>query len=188
MTRYRINNNEMKVKIFQDEYHSFMATAIDKSQRYKTIAKDNSPYGFNHPHSHIVGLVSEHASLLLFRGIEENLGTNFNIDAVFQDNTRDSECDLVVCGTRIEVKGIKYKSWLEYGPCISTSQYFRIKKKADIILWGLYNEKQNEVTFKGYNTVRDISRIKPVLTGPEGKQIMNYKVLDIMKPLDKLQF
>ncbi|WNA16176.1 hypothetical protein XaC1_541 [Xanthomonas phage XaC1] len=186
MSRYRIFNEDIKVKIFNSEYELFCEQAEVKAKKYQNIARSKSPYGFNTAHSHIVGLVTEYAALLMFKGIEETNGIELNIDPVFQDNTRDSQCDIVVNNLRIEVKGIKYKSWVEYGPCISNIQYDRLLKKADVVLWALYNERQQEVTFKGFNRVSDISTLRPVLTGPEGKQILNYKVLDLVKPLKEL--
>jgi len=186
MCRYQIYDGEMKIKLYQDEVDSFMAKAYDKAQKYLKLAHDKSPYGFNHPHSHLVGLVAEYASLLLFQNIEEVLNINLHIDPVFQDNTRDSECDIIVHGTRIEVKSIKYGAWLNYGPCISIKQLPKIKKKADVILWALYNEKKREVTFKGFNKIQDIYKVPKLLTGPEGKQIINYKVQDILINLNEL--
>lgn len=186
MNRYRIFEDDIKVKIFDSEYKEFCALAELKAKKYQNIAKNKSPYGFNTAHSHIVGLVTEYAGLLMFRGLEKTYNKNLNIDPVFQDSTRDSECDIIVNSNRIEIKGIKYKAWTEYGPCISTVQYNRLLKKADVVLWALYNERQQEVTFKGFNRVHDIKSIEPVMTGPEGKQILNYKVLSIMNPLKEL--
>lgn len=190
MSRIIIRENKMKIRLHNDEADAFMSKAIAKSEKYNKLAPQNkSPYGFNHPHSHFVGLVAEHAAWVLFTEIESMLNTNLNIDPAFQDEKREGECDIYVQGKRIEVKGIKYGSWLRYGPCVSSRQLSKIQKKADIVLWALYNEKCQELTFEGFNLVSEISTLLPVLTGAEGKQkIENYPVISIIKPLQELTF
>lgn len=188
MNRLTIKNDKMTVRLFNDEADSFMAKAIAKSEKYEKIASAaKSPYGFNHPHAHFVGMVAEHASLVLFNEIEELIGKKLDIDPAFQFESRDAECDLYVNGLRIEVKGIKYGSWLQFGPCISTRQLKKIEKKADVVLWALYNEKRQEFSFEGFNYVRDIRALPTMITGAAGRpQIENYPVLDIIKPLQEL--
>lgn len=178
----------MTIKLYNDEADSFMAKAIEKSQRYQILAPENkSPYGFNHPHSHYVGMVCEHAAFVLFNEIEASTGANLKIDPAFQYGNRDGECDITVNGLRIEVKGIKFKSWKDFGPCVSTRQYTNIVNKADVVLWVLYNEKKQEFSFEGFNYVRDISMQPIILTGVEGRpKIENYPVLDILLPLQEL--
>lgn len=187
-SRIKIENNEMTIRLFKDEADSFMAKAIAKSQRYEKIMEGRkSPYGQNHAHSHFVGMVSEHAANILMQGIEELLGVDLNIDPAYQDESRDAECDLIVNGLRIEVKGIKYGSWVRFGPCISAAQRKNIERKADVVLWALYNERQQTFTFKGFNEVKDIATISTELTGPEGRQIENHPVLSIIKPLQEMK-
>lgn len=189
MSRITIKNDKMTVQLFRDEAESFMAKAINKSEKYTKIAPDHvSPYGFNHAHSHFVGLVTEHAAWVLFTEIEEMLNVDLKIDPSFHDDTRDKECDINVGGLRVEVKGIKSAAWKQYGPCISTRQLSKIERKADVVLWALYNERTQEVVFEGWNPVSEVRAITPVLTGKEGKQIENYKVLDILRPLNDLAF
>ncbi|ELW0836404.1 hypothetical protein ACRYKS_19790 [Escherichia coli] len=186
--RLVLKNGKMTVKLYKDEADSFMAKAIEKSERYKILAPaSKSPYGFNHAHSHFVGMVCEHASFVLFNEIENYSGIALNIDPAFQSDGRDGECDIKVNNLRIEVKGIKYKSWTDFGPCVSTRQLKNIQKKADVILWVLYNEKKQEFTFEGFNYVKDISSIPVVLTGVPGRpMIENHPVLSIIKPLQEL--
>lgn len=186
MKQVYIHRDEWVIKLHQSEADSFLAKATKKAEKYQTIST-NSPYGFNHIHSHYVGLVSEHAAWLFFNEIEELLGRDLNIDAVYQNPKRDAECDLVVNGTKIEVKCIKYGSWLRYGPCISTKQYPKIKEKADVVLWLLYNEKSQELTVKGFTDVNDVPTITPVLTGTEDRKVENYPVLSIMKNMNELK-
>lgn len=188
MSRLTIKNDKMTIKLFNDEANSFMARAIAKSEKYERIASSSkSPYGFNHPHSHYVGLVAEHASWLLFNEIEDLIGRDLNIDPAFQSDKREAECDLYVNNLRIEVKGIKYGSWLRFGPCISTRQLDNIEKKADVVLWALYNERRQEFSFEGFNFVKQIRALPTLVTGAEGRpQIENYPVLDIIKPLQEL--
>ncbi|AFA44507.1 hypothetical protein [Klebsiella phage phiKp_21] len=186
--RVYLRNNKMQVRLHKDEADSFMAKAIVKSELYKRLSpKESSPYGFNHPHSHYVGLVCEHAAYVLFTELEEMTGIKYDIDPAFQNSKRDGECDLIVNNLRIEVKGIKYKSWTNYGPCISTRQLKNIEKKADIILWVLYNEKRHEFSFEGFNYVKDVHTVPVKITGAKGKpQIKNHPVIDIIKPLQEL--
>jgi hypothetical protein len=188
MSRLSIKNDKMTITLFNDEANSFMAKAISKSEKYERIASEKrSPYGFNHPHSHYVGLVAEHASWVLFNEIEELLGMDLNIDPAFQNEKREAECDLYVNNLRIEVKGIKYGSWLKFGPCISTRQIDNIEKKADVVLWALYNERRQEFSFEGFNFVSEIRALPTLVTGAEGRpSIENYPVLDIIKPLQDL--
>lgn len=188
MNRLSIKNDKMSIKLYEDEANAFMAKAIAKSEKYEKIASANkSPYGFNHPHAHFVGMVAEHASYVLFSEIEEIIGRKLDIDPAFQFDNRDAECDLYVNGLRIEVKGIKYGSWLRFGPCISTRQLKKIEKKADIVLWALYNERRQEFSFEGFNYVHEIRDLPTMITGAEGRpQIENYPVLNIIKPLQEL--
>lgn len=188
--RLRIENNKMIVKLYNDEADAFMAKAIAKSERYEGIMKGRkSPYGQNHPHSHFVGMVAEHATLVLMEEIEELIGKDLSIDAAFQDDTRESECDLIVSGLRIEVKCIKYGSWIRFGPCISAAQLKNIQKKADVVIWALYNERQQTFTFEGFNEVKDIANIPTEMTGVDGRdKIENHPVMSIMKPLQEMKF
>lgn len=179
--------DELVVMLHPDEASSFMAKAHEKSVKY-SVLDGVSPYGFNHAHSHLVGMLSEHATWVLFNWLEETLGMNMNIDPVYQDQSRDAECDIVVQGKRIEVKGIKYGSWLKYGPCVSKRQLKNIEHKADIILWVLVNEKRLEFTFKGFNQVTDIHTITPEYTGDGERKILNYPVKSIIKPLSTITF
>lgn len=189
-SRLVIRDEKMKIRLENDEADSFMSKAVAKSEKYNILAPANkSPYGFNHAHSHFVGLVAEHATWILFTEIEQLLGINLNIDPAYQDERREGECDLYVGGKRIEVKGIKYGSWLKFGPCISSRQLPKIEKKADIVVWALYNERYQEFTFEGYNLVSEISSVQTVMTGAEGKpKIENYPVMDLLKPMQELTF
>lgn len=190
MSRLFVSENKMKIRLHHDEAESFMAKAIAKSEKYNKLAPNGkSPYGFNHPHSHLVGLAAEHASWILFTEIEEMLGIDLNIDPAYQNEKREGECDIYVGGKRIEIKGIKYGSWLRFGPCVSSRQLPKIKNKADIVLWALYNERYQEFTFEGFNLVNEIESLQTVMTGAEGKdKIENYPVLSIIKPLEELVF
>lgn len=188
MTRLIIRENKMKIRLHQDEAESFMAKAAAKAEKYNKLAPNGkSPYGFNHAHSHLVGMAAEHASWILFNEVEALAGINLNIDPAFQDDRREGECDIYVAGKRIEVKGIKYGSWLRFGPCISARQLPKIQKKADIVLWALYNERCQEFTFEGFNYVDEIATLETIMTGAEGRPLIeNYPVLPIIKPMQSL--
>lgn len=188
MARLFVENDRMQLQLYSDEAQSFMAKAIAKSEKYSKIMEGRqAPYGQNHVHSHYIGMVSEHAAFVLMNEIEDLIGAKFTIDPVFQNEERDRECDIVVNGTRIEVKGIKRDSWNRYGPCITVAQRKNIERKADVVLWVQYNEKTDVATFNGFNYVKDIKRIEPVFTGPPGRLIENHQVLDIIHPLQDLK-
>ena len=56
-------------------------------------------------------------------------------------------------------------------------------------MWVLYNEKSQEMTFVGYNEVKDISSVQPIFTGKEGRpKIENYPVKNLIKELQELVF
>lgn len=190
MSRLIIRENKMKIRLTDPEAASLLEQAAIKSEKFSVISPDGvSPYGQNHTHSHMVGLAAEHATLILFKEIEQITGLDLQIDAAFLDERREGECDIYVGGKRIEVKGIKYGAWLRYGPCISSRQLPKIQRKADIVIWALYNERIQEFTFEGYNKVEDIHLIEPVMTGPDNRpKIENYPVRDIMSPLQELRF
>ncbi len=189
MSRIIFRGEKMKIRLTQEEVDILTEKALIKTEKFNRISPDEtSPYGFNHIHSHLVGLVAEKASHILFTEIEKMLGINLNIDAAYDDERREGECDLYVGGIRIEVKGIKYGSWLRYGPCISSRQLPKVQRKADVVLWALYNERVHELTFEGYTVVPEIPAIEPLMTGREGNMIPNYPVMSIMKPLETLKF
>lgn len=182
------DDGKMFIRLYKDEADSLLAVALKKSEKFESITTtESSPYGFNHAHSHYVGIVAEHAAYTLFTEIENMLGIDLKIDPVYKDETREGECDLIVGGKRIEVKGIKYGAYKNFGPCISIRQVKRIKKKADIVMWVLFNEKSKETTFIGFNNVDEIETITPIWTGAEGrKKIENYPVQSLIKNLNEL--
>ena len=190
MSRLIIRENKMKIRLSETEAASLLEQAAINSEKFSAISPDGvAPYGHNHTHSHMVGLAAEHATLILFQEIEKITGLDLQIDAAFQDERREGECDIYVGGKRIEVKGIKYGAWLRYGPCISSRQLPKIQRKADIVIWALYNERIQEFTFEGYNKVDEIHLIDPIMTGPDNRpKIENYPVRDIMSPLQELRF
>lgn len=185
--RFYIRNGKMQIRLEKDEADAFMAKAIAKSELYKRLApSERAPYGFNHIHGHYVGMVCEHAAYVLFECIAESTGIPLTIDTAYQDSSRDGECDLIINSLRVEVKGIKYKSWQDYGPCISSRQLKNITDKADVVLWVLFNERRNEFSFEGFNYVKDVHSIPVILTGaPDKPQIENHPVLSILKPLQE---
>ncbi|WEM33481.1 hypothetical protein EJP02_420 [Escherichia phage EJP2] len=189
-TRLKIVDNKMSISLFKDEADSYMAKAMAKSQRYNNMLNGRkAPYGQNHPHSHYVGMVAEHATLVLMEEIEQLLNIDMKIDAVFLDDKRDKECDIVVNGLRIEVKCIKYGSWVKFGPCITAAQRKNIERKADVVLWAVYNERKQSFTFEGFNRVEDIANIPTEMTGVQGREkIENHPVMSIIKPLQEMQF
>lgn len=188
MTRLVVKNDKMTLALGQSEAKSYMSKAKAKSERYTKISPDHkSPYGFNHPHSHFVGMIAEHSAWVLFDEIQHILRRDLKIDPAFQDDTRDAECDLIVNNLRIEVKGIQQRSWNRFGPCISTRQLRNIQRKADVVLWVLYDEHHQAVSFEGFNYVKDITSVPTKFTAGKGKEpIENYPVLDIIKPLQEL--
>jgi hypothetical protein len=190
MSRLIVRDNKMKIRLTEPEFANFLDLAEAKAEKFSVLSPDGvSPYGFNHAHSHLVGLAAEYAAHVLFQEIEKMTGANLSIDPAYMDERREGECDIYVGGQRIEVKGIKYGSWLRYGPCISSRQLPKIQRKADIVLWALFNERIHEFTFEGYNKVDQIHLLEPVLTGPDNRpKIENYPVSSIMSPLQELRF
>lgn len=188
MTRLVAHNDKMTLQLETLEAQSYMEKAVQKSKRYTAISPDHkSPYGFNHAHSHFVGMIAEHSAGVLFTEIEEIIGKDLNIDLVFKDENRDGSCDIIVNGLRIEVKGITPRSWRQFGPCISTRQLRNIQRKADIVLWVQFDERKQFVTFEGFNYVKDITSVPTKFTAGKGKTpIENYPVLEIIHPLQEL--
>lgn len=83
----------------------------------------------NKPTYHIVGKFGEAAveKWLQARGLP--------VDSAFRDRSRAAEADILVAGTRIEVKCWNFGTWNQGGRCVSPEQEREISDKADIIAW-----------------------------------------------------
>lgn len=180
---YLNTKNQAVVKLTQEEIDSFLEKAQEKSKKYSEISPDStSPYGFNHVHSHHVGMLAEFAVHEFFNWVQEQSGIALNIEPVYMDSTRDGEADIILNGTRIDVKCMSKYSWTQFGPRISARQYNNLCKKAEVILWVRYITARKTYTIMGFNYMRDVKEITPLtFFNPEsGQSIENYPVLAIM--------
>lgn len=181
--------NQFTVKLSKEEVDSFLPAAEEKSKKYTEISPDKtSPYGFNHVHSHHVGMQAEFAAHEFLKWVSESTGIHLDIEAIYANPRRDGEADLNLNGTRIDVKCLSERSWKQYGPCISTRQFPRLCIKAEVVLWIVYNTRRRTFTLKGYNYMKDVRDQKTVmnLNQETGQSIENYPVIDILYDTEKL--
>jgi hypothetical protein len=123
------------------------------------------------------------------------LENGYKLDSHFRFPERENLSDLVikvkryteVC--RLEVKTWDAKYWPELGRCISVEQYPDLKKKADIILWGVTDIKDAEmliqtpvglpVLLAGWSTVMEIPNAQIKDTGIGGmRKVKNYQLME----------
>ena len=139
----------------------------------KKITQSKSPYNQNNFKSHLVGKIGEVAAGNAFTELKSMLGWEYTLDCVYMDAKRDSSCDLIINGLRIEVKTWRPIDWTTYGACISERQAVKMAKKADVVIYGTFDTESGEYILKGFNTMKDIFAVSPKLTGPTGKQVLN---------------
>lgn len=184
-------NNKMQftVKLTKEEVDYFLPLAEEKSKKYSEISPDKtSPYGFNHVHSHHVGMQAEFAAHEFLKWVSSSTGIELDIEPIYQNPKRDGEADLKLNGTRIDVKCLGRKAFYDYGPGISARQYDRLCIKAEVVMWLVYDTKKRLFTIVGYNYMKDVRDIIPVqnLNKETGQRIENYPVIDIMQDIQML--
>jgi len=126
----------------------------------------------NTTNSHLVGRLGEFAAYLHLQ--ESKLDPKPH----FLDINKDRDCDIETKVGRIEVKTWKAEFWVDWGRCVSVSQYPSVRRKADLILWCVADEIESDtpkIEFKGWSEVASIEGLEPKMTGAEGRQIHNYQ-------------
>lgn len=182
-------DNEISIVLTDGEMEHIRTLANAKSQRYqqrKFDEKGLSPYKSNASHSHFVGMACEYGAWLILDEIIKVYGLNTFLSPVFKIENRESECDLILNDTRIEVKGMPRGAWFNYGACVTAHQKKRIQKKADVILWVTIIEQTNRVIIKGFSNVADIDKVEPTMTGNDSKKILNHVMTDFVKPITEM--
>lgn len=128
-----------------------------------------SPYHQNTVHSHFIGKMGEIGAALAFSELKSLARANINVDEVFRDAKRDSECDLIINEMRIEIKCWKPYALDLYGPCISDRQAKKLGKKCDAVVYCSFDERTGKFVLVGWNTIDDIDKTPSVLTGPSNR-------------------
>ncbi|AUS02689.1 hypothetical protein NVP2275O_108 [Vibrio phage 2.275.O._10N.286.54.E11] len=154
---------DLATKLAEESYNKYS----------KLVIKKKSPYHQNNPKSHLVGKIGEVAAGNAFMELKQMLGWTYTIDQVYLDPARDSSCDIVINNVRIEIKTWRPSDWSKYGACVAERQAVKMAKKADVVVYGTYNNCTNEYELKGWNSMKDIMNVTPQLTGPSGKQVLN---------------
>lgn len=149
--------------------------AAEKSSLFYSAKVDvvKSPYGGNDVERHFMGKIGEYGVEYLLTRLAARNKQELTIDAVFTDPARDSECDIIVNGHRVEVKTWRPVDYDRFGPCIAERQAKKLAKKCSLILYVTYNSSTNDYVFRGWNNVTDVDGVEPVLTGRPGKQVLN---------------
>jgi hypothetical protein len=138
--------------------------------------------------SHLRGKVGEIAvaSLLEAHGC--------GCERVFEDLSREDECDIVVGGSRwprVDVKTWNARYWAEMGRCVSVSQLPFLRRKADAVVWCISPRSLTEgaeVEVRGWSTIEDIEHAPRRVTGPAGRrQVDNHQVEEgTLRPFSSL--
>lgn len=146
------------------------------------IFKSYGGHYTNHKRSHLRGKIGEIAAA---RWLDER---SITVDGAFEDQSRISECDIVVSppGARIEVKTWGSEFWSEMGRCVAVAQLEKIQAKADLILWGTTDEYT--VAFRGWSTIEDVAVWPVRMTGPaNGRKVENLQGEEHnLRPMDEL--
>jgi hypothetical protein len=143
-------------------------------------------YYNNRLNSHFKGKLGEIA-------VEEFLfGQKMKLDSHFRFSDRENLADLVVKIkgykkiVRLEVKTWSNNYWRDLGRCIAVDQYPDMKKKADIIVWCLVDEKQTldtpaplKVILAGWSKIDEILKAPIKFTGLDNmRKIENYQLAE----------
>jgi hypothetical protein len=120
------------------------------------------------------------------------LDQKLKLDSHFRFTDRENLADIVVKikgykkVIRIEVKTWSKNYWQELGRCIAVDQYPDLKKKADIIVWCLVDEKQIsdasapvKVLLAGWSKMDEVSNAPIKLTGLDNmRKVNNYQLAE----------
>lgn len=182
------SRNQFVVTLSKDEVDALLPAAEEKSKKYTQLSPDStSPYGFNHVHSHHVGMQAEHAAYHLLQWVRETSGIDLALEPIFQYSHRDAEADIKMNGTRIDVKCLSERSWSTFGPCISARQFDKLCIKAEVVLWAAYNKSKRTFTFRGFNYMNEVRELLTVKNETQnGSFIENYPVETILRDLEML--
>jgi hypothetical protein len=122
------------------------------------------------------------------------LDQKLKLDSHFRFADRENLVDIVVKikgykkVVRLEVKTWSKNYWHNLGRCIAVDQYPNLKKKADIIVWCLVDEKQTldtsasapvKVLLAGWSKMEEISNAPINLTGLDNmRKVNNYQLAE----------
>ena len=143
-------------------------------------------YYNNRLNSHLKGKLGEIA-------VEKFLlDQKLKLDSHFRFADRENLADLVVKIkgynkiARLEVKTWSLNYWQDLGRCIAVDQYTVIKKKADVIVWCLLDEKQIldastpvKVILAGWSKIEEVVNAPIKLTGKDNmRKVNNYQLAE----------
>jgi hypothetical protein len=120
------------------------------------------------------------------------LEQKLKLDSHFRFSDRENLADLVVKIkgytkiARLEVKTWSMNYWQDLGRCIAVDQYPDMKKKADMIIWCLVDEKQileasapAKVILAGWSKIDEVLNAPIKLTGLENmRKVNNYQLAE----------
>jgi len=120
------------------------------------------------------------------------LDQKLKLDSHFRFADREKLADLVVKIkgynkiARLEVKTWSLNYWQELGRCIAVDQYPDMKKKSDMIVWCLLNEKQIldtsapiKVILAGWSKIDEVLKAPIKLTGLDNmRKVNNYQLAE----------
>jgi hypothetical protein len=143
-------------------------------------------YYNNRLNSHLKGKLGEIA-------VEKFLlDQKLKLDSHFRFADRENLADLVVKIkgynkiVRLEVKTWSLNYWQDLGRCIAVDQYTVIKKKADVIVWCLLDEKQIldasasvKIILAGWSKIDEVLKAPIKLTGLDNmRKVNNYQLAE----------
>lgn len=174
----------MTVQITDDELRDAMALA---ESTYAVFARKRGYYT-NTINSHLRGKLGEIACARWFKT------SGMEVEAIFRDQSRISECDIVasrVGSLRVDVKTWDRRFWAAMGRCVAAGQIHKLGAKADVVLWCVSPPELSSavvVELVGWNSIAEILTSPRRSTGPAGKrQVDNFQVdTDKLKPLSGL--
>jgi hypothetical protein len=157
---------------------------------HSTFAKWKKQQGYynNRLNSHFKGKLGELA-------VEKFLlSQNLKLDSHFRFADREKLADIVIRVKgyrkviRVEVKTWSGNYWVDLGRCIAVDQYPDLKKKADVIIWCLVDEKQFsntsesapvKVTLAGWSTIDEVPKATIKFTGLDNiRKVENYQLTE----------
>jgi hypothetical protein len=157
-------------------------TACSSFERWES----QQGYYNNRLNSHLKGKLGEIAveKFLLDRKMK--------LDSHFRFSNRENLADIVVKIkgykkiARLEVKTWSKNYWQDLGRCIAVDQYPDLKKKADMIIWCVLDEKQIldapvpvKVLLAGWSKMEEVLNAPITLTGLNNmRKINNYQLAE----------
>jgi hypothetical protein len=159
-----------------------------KDVALSSFAKWESQQGYynNRLNSHFKGKLGELA-------VEKFLlAQKLKLDSHFRYSDREKLADIVVKikgykkVIRLEVKTWSSNYWQDLGRCVAVDQYPDMKKKADMIIWCLVDDKQIfdasapvKVILAGWSKIDEISKASIKFTGLDNmRKVENYQLAE----------